>query len=156
MSDSLGPHGLQHTRLPCPALSPTVCSNPCPLSWWCNSAILPSAAPFPFPFHLSQHQGLFQWVSSLHQVNKVLQLQLQHQFLTSRRAPRKSVSVLFQLRLFIAAEYLFIAAAHELKQNNSLDYSCISIRLSLGWYSKASCGFLKEPLQIQMKLLGAH
>ena len=30
-------------------------------------------------FNLSQHQGLFQWVSSLHQVSKVLELQLQHQ-----------------------------------------------------------------------------
>ena len=32
MSDSLQPHGLQHTRLPCPSLSPTVCSNSYPLS----------------------------------------------------------------------------------------------------------------------------
>ena len=33
----------------------------------------------PFAFNLSQHQGLFQWVSSLHQVGEVLELQLQHQ-----------------------------------------------------------------------------
>ena len=32
-SDSLRPHGLQHSRLPCPSLSPRVCSNSCPLSW---------------------------------------------------------------------------------------------------------------------------
>ena len=32
MSDSLQPHGLQHSRLPCPSPSPTVCSNSCPLS----------------------------------------------------------------------------------------------------------------------------
>ena len=31
-SDSLQPHGLQHARLPCPSLSPGVCSNSCPLS----------------------------------------------------------------------------------------------------------------------------
>ena len=31
MSDSLQPHGLQHTRLPCPSLSLGVCSNSCPL-----------------------------------------------------------------------------------------------------------------------------
>ena len=31
MSDSLRPHGLQHTRLPCPSLSPGICSNSCPL-----------------------------------------------------------------------------------------------------------------------------
>ena len=32
MSDSLRSHGLQHTRLPCPSLSPGVCSHSCPLS----------------------------------------------------------------------------------------------------------------------------
>ena len=32
MSDSLQPHGLQHARLPCPSLSPRVCSNMYPLS----------------------------------------------------------------------------------------------------------------------------
>ena len=36
MSDSLWPHGLQHTKLSCPSLSPWVCSNSCPLSQWCH------------------------------------------------------------------------------------------------------------------------
>ena len=35
--------------------------------------------PLLLPFNLSQHQGLFQWVGSSHQVAKVLELQLQHQ-----------------------------------------------------------------------------
>ena len=39
MSSSLRPHGLQHTRLPCPSLSPRVCSNSCPLSRWCHPTI---------------------------------------------------------------------------------------------------------------------
>ena len=39
----------------------------------------PLSSPFPPAFNLSQHQGLFQWVSSLHQVAKVLEFQLQHQ-----------------------------------------------------------------------------
>ena len=39
---------------------------------------LPSA-PSPPTFNLSQHQDLFQWVSSSHQVAKILRLQLQHQ-----------------------------------------------------------------------------
>ena len=46
MSDSLWPHGLQHARLPCPSLSPWVCSNSCPLSWWCHSTIWSSVVPF--------------------------------------------------------------------------------------------------------------
>ena len=46
MSDSLGPHGLQHTRPPC--LSPALgaCSNWCPLSRWCHPTISSSAIPF--------------------------------------------------------------------------------------------------------------
>ena len=47
-----------------------------------NDAIQPShplLSPSPPAFNLSQHQGLFQWVSSSHQVAKVLELQLQHQ-----------------------------------------------------------------------------
>ena len=46
MSDSLRPHGLQHTRLPCPSPSPETCSNPCTLSWWCHPTILSSVIPF--------------------------------------------------------------------------------------------------------------
>ena len=46
MSNSLQPHGLQHTRLPCPSLSPEVYSNSCPLSQWCHPTISSSAAPF--------------------------------------------------------------------------------------------------------------
>ena len=39
MSNSLQPRGLQHVRLPCPSLSPRVCSNSCPLSQWCYLTI---------------------------------------------------------------------------------------------------------------------
>ena len=40
------PHGLQHTRFPCPSLSPGVCSNSCPLHWWCHPTISSSVIPF--------------------------------------------------------------------------------------------------------------
>ena len=46
VSDSLRPHGLQHTRLPCPSLSPGACSNSCPLSWWCHPTFLSSVILF--------------------------------------------------------------------------------------------------------------
>ena len=48
---------------------------------WISDAIQPShplSCPYPPAFNLSQHQGLFRWVSSLHPVAKVLELQLQH------------------------------------------------------------------------------
>ena len=45
VSDSLWPHGLQHTRLPCLSF-PGACSNLCPLSWWCHETISSSVLPF--------------------------------------------------------------------------------------------------------------
>ena len=39
----------------------------------------PLSSPFPPAFNLSQNQGLFKWISSLHQVTKVLEFQLQNQ-----------------------------------------------------------------------------
>jgi len=46
MSDSLWPHGLQHTRLPCPSPTPGAYSNSCPLSRWCHPTISSSVIPF--------------------------------------------------------------------------------------------------------------
>ena len=90
MSNSLWPHGLQHARLPSPSLSSGVCSNSCPLNQWCHPTISSSAScppticllpiqPSPPALSLSQHQGLFKWIRSSHQVAKVLEFQLQHQ-----------------------------------------------------------------------------
>ena len=79
VSDSLRPHRLQHTRTPCPSPTPRVYSNSCPLSWWCHATISSSISLSPPSFNLSQHQGLFKWVSSLHQISKVLEFQFQHQ-----------------------------------------------------------------------------
>ena len=44
--DSLRPHGLQHAMRPCTSPAPIVCSNSCPLSWWCHPTISFSVAPF--------------------------------------------------------------------------------------------------------------
>ena len=68
---SLRPHGLQHTGLPCPSLFPGACSNSCLLSRWCHPNISSSVVPFSSCPQSFQHQGLFQWVSSSHQVTKV-------------------------------------------------------------------------------------
>ena len=77
MSDSLQPHGLPQCTFPSFSIS-KVCSNSC---HWIDD-IQPShllSLHSPPAFNLSQHQGLFQWVLSSHQVEaKVLELQLQH------------------------------------------------------------------------------
>ena len=51
-------------RLLCPSLSPWACSNSCPLSQWCHPPSHPLSSPSPPTLNLSQHQVLFQWVSS--------------------------------------------------------------------------------------------
>ena len=60
------PHGLQHTRIPCPSPSPRVCSNSCPLCWWCHPTVSSSVYPFSSCPQSSRHQGLFHWVYSSH------------------------------------------------------------------------------------------
>ena len=73
MSGSLRPHEPQHARPPC--LSPTPRIHPNPVHW-VGDAIQPShplLSPSPPALNLSQHQGLFKWVSSSHQGAKVLE-----------------------------------------------------------------------------------
>ena len=54
MSSSMQPQWLQHPRLPFPPLSPGVCSNSCPSSWWYHPAI--SSSDVPFSSHLQSFQ----------------------------------------------------------------------------------------------------
>ena len=78
MSNSLRPHGPQHARLP---VHHQLLESTQIHVHWVGNAIQPShplSSPSPPAFNLSQHQGLFQWVSSSHQVSKVLEFQLQH------------------------------------------------------------------------------
>ena len=79
VSDSMRPHGPQHARLPCPSPTPGVYPNS---FHWLSDAIQPShplSSPSPPAINLSQHEGLFKWVSSSHEVAKLLEFQLQHQ-----------------------------------------------------------------------------
>ena len=77
MLNSLWLHGLQYARLSCPSPTPGACSTHV---HWIGDPIQsshPLLSPSPPAFNLSQHQGLFQWVSSSHQVAKVLELRHQ-------------------------------------------------------------------------------
>ena len=59
MSDSLQPYRLQHAKLFCTPLSPRVCSDSGPLSWWCYLTISSSAAVFFFCLHSFLASGSF-------------------------------------------------------------------------------------------------
>ena len=78
MSNSVWLHGLQDSRLPCPSPSPVFAQTHV---HWVSDAIQlshPLWSPSPPVLNLSQYQCLFQWVSYLHKVAKVLELHLQH------------------------------------------------------------------------------
>ena len=60
LSDSLWPHGLQHTRLPCPSTAPRACSNSCPSSRWYHPTISSSVVPFSFYLQSFSRSGSFQ------------------------------------------------------------------------------------------------
>ena len=60
MSDSLQPHGLQHTRLPCPSPAPGAYSNSCPSYWWCHPTISSSVIPFSSSLQSFPASGSFQ------------------------------------------------------------------------------------------------
>ena len=76
LSDSLRPHESQHARPPCPSPTPGVTQTHVHRV---SDAIQPShplSSPSPPAPSPSQHQSLFQWVNTLHEVAKVLEFQL--------------------------------------------------------------------------------
>ena len=103
VSDSLQPHGLQHSRPPCPSPTPGIYPNSCPLSRWCHPTIscsvvhfssylqsFPASGSFPMSqFNASNGQSIGVWSIELQsievsilqsiQYSKVLKFQLQHQ-----------------------------------------------------------------------------
>ena len=89
VSDSWWPHGLQHTRPPCPSPSPRACSNSCPSSWWHHPTISSSLVPvssllqsFPVSgsFPMSQYFASGGWSNEVSGSASVLPMNIQHWF----------------------------------------------------------------------------
>jgi len=64
VSNSLWPHGLQNTRLPCPSPTPRACSNSCTSSQWCHPTISSSVIPFSSCLQSFPASGSFQMSQS--------------------------------------------------------------------------------------------
>ena len=60
VSDSLRPHGLQHTKLPCTSPTPGACSSSCPSNWWCHPTISISVISFSLCLKSFPASGSFQ------------------------------------------------------------------------------------------------
>ena len=95
---------------------------------WVGDAIQPShplSSPSPPSFNLSQHQGLFKWVSSSHQVAKVLEFQLQHR-------PSNKYSGLISFRL----DWLYLLAVQGTLKSLLQHHSS---KASVLWHSALCC-----------------
>ena len=104
-------------------------------AWGSNHFIL--LPPFPSAFCLSQHQGLFQWVGSSHQVTRALELQLQHQSFNE-------FSVLISFRI----DWFDLDVQGTLKivlQHHSLKYQFFSTQPSLWSNSHIHTWLLEKP-----------
>ena len=77
MSDSLWLHGRQHARIPCPCHLLELVQTHVHQVGDAIQSSHPLSSPSSPAFNLCQHQGLFQWVSSSHQLAKILELQHQ-------------------------------------------------------------------------------
>ena len=113
---------------------------------WVSDVIQPShplSYPSPHAFNLSHHQGLFKWVSSSHQVSKVLEFQLQNQ--STQRIFRSDsfrkdwldvIAVQGILKSFATSRFKSINSSgfsfiynptftsiHDYRRNNSFDYT---------------------------------
>ena len=60
VSDSLQPHGLQHTRPPCASPTPRIYSHSCPSHWWCHPTVSSSVVPFSSHLQSFPASGSFQ------------------------------------------------------------------------------------------------
>ena len=78
VSNSLRPHEMHHTRLPCPSPSPGARSNSCPLSQWCHPTISSSVIPFSSCLQSFPASGSFLMSQLFASGGQIIKLQLQH------------------------------------------------------------------------------
>ena len=136
MSDSLRPHGLQHSRLSCPSPSAEACSNSCPLSQWCHPTIWSSVIPFASCLQSFPASGSFlmSWlfVSSGQSLGasaspSVLPMNIQDWFILgltgSRDSQQSSPAPQFESINSLARSLLYgstLTSVHDYRKNHSL------------------------------------
>ena len=151
MSDCLWPHGLQHTRLPCPSPTPRACSNSCPLSQWCHPIIFHPVVPFSSCLQSFPSSGSFpmSWLfpsggQSIRASASVLPMNIQDCFplgltglisLQSKGLSRVFSNTTVQKHQFFGAQFSLQSNSHIhtwLLENHSFDQK------DLYWQSKVS------------------
>ena len=131
VSNSLWPHELQHARRPCSSPTPGVYSDSCPLSRWWHPTFSSLSSPSPPASIFPSIKVFSNWVSSLHQVAKVLEFQLQHQSF-------QWISGLISFRI----DWVYLLAVQETLRS-SLQYH--SSKVSILWPSAFFIAQLSHP-----------
>ena len=134
MSDSLRPHGLQHARLPCPSLSPEVCSHSCPLSLFSSVQLLSHVWLFATP-RTAACQASLSITSSQSLLNSCPLSRWCHPTITSSVVPFSSclqpfpASGSFQMNQFLASggQSIRVSASASVLPMNIQDW------FPLGW-----------------------
>ena len=136
MSDSSWPQESQHARPPSlskgdreASLSILLHPNSRPLSPWCYPASHLRSSPSPPAPNPSQHQSLFQWVNSSHEVAKVLEFQLWHQ--SFQWTPRNDLLLKRLIGSFCSPrDSQESLSTPEFKSISSLAFSFLPVQLS--------------------------
>ena len=142
VSNSLRPHGLQHTRLPCPSPTPRVYSNSCPLSRRCHLTISSSVIPFssllqsfpaPGSFQMSQFFASGSQSIGVSVLASVLPMNIQDWFplgltglisLQSKDSQESSLTPQFKSISSLALSFLYgptLISIHDYWKNYSFD-----------------------------------
>ena len=111
----MGLHGLQHARLPCPSLSPGVCLNSRPLSWWCHPTIPSSVTLFcPQSFLTSKSFQVSRLFTSSGQSTgaSASGLNIQSWFLCSKGLSRIFSSTTVQEHNSLALSFFIVQLSH--------------------------------------------
>ena len=147
----------QHARFPCLSSSPGVCSNSCPLSWWCHPTIASSVVPFSSCLQSFPASGSFlvsrlciRWskywsfsfsISPLHEYSGLISFRTDHTLGSPRDSKESSPTPQFESItsfLFLSLSFLYgptLTSTHDYWKNHSFDYT------DLCWQTNVS-GFL--------------
>ena len=163
MSDSLRPHGLQHTRPPCPSPTPRAYSNSCPSSQWCHPTISSSVVPFSSCLQYFPASGFFQisqfftWGGQsigASASTSVLPMNIKDWFLLgwtgwislqSKGLSRVFSNTTVQKRQFFSAQPFLWSISHiyaSLLENHSFDYKVLCWQRTPCSTSGSNCCFL--------------
>ena len=143
-SNCLKPHGLQHSRLPCPSPAPRACSNSGPSSQWCHPTISSSVVPFPasiFPairvFPVSQYWSFSFSINPSNEYSGLISLRIYWLYLlVFQRTLKSLLQAQFKSINSLVLSFLFgsnLTSIHDYWKNHSFDYADLCQQSNVGF-----------------------